>query len=143
MNFINAAINEGLSKSQTIRELRERNEGYRTATFNKDYDILAGAKDLHAGMKNIGRDRTVGAKWYPKAATELVSGKYQTVMELRGIDLDTGDAFTRHVTVSHDDFLTRGELESDALSWTADYTENYRYDKIIPVKARRSIGLVL
>lgn len=136
--FLESGASEGLSGAEVLRALRSEGLGYSTQTFYNDYRRVLAASEQFRGMRMISRDDVIRDEWYATSQEPLVAGRYQTVFEIKGTDLNTGRDFTDHVTVSHMELHERSVLEDAALSWNEDYRENVEIASIIPVKARRS-----
>lgn len=113
-----AIVQAGVSRGLNSRQINSLIE---TATGSgiRRVDLLAGIRhlkgQLEAGLhiRNIRRDRLPDPARLPRAQTHILSN-YSFVVEVRGIDSDTGLASTRNLTIRSDRLLTPEQIEGEA-----------------------------
>lgn len=140
-----AARNE-VPGSQVIGYLQRSDKWYDSRQFGEDWAHWRDAFEKGSRMAYVNRDSRPGSALYADSRG-LRASKYQTIMEIRGRDLETGDDFTRDVTIvhSHDvdgvevydssQMYTRAELEDLAQGWLDWYGlgESIEVSSIVPI----------
>lgn len=75
-------------------------------------------------LKNVRFDRVPDPGRVRRALTPI-RREFGSTVRVSGRLLDTGEAITRHVTVTHDDILTRGEIEDIAAGFIEEDEAEY------------------
>ena len=116
--------------------LSEAGWSYRKTHMLSDIRVVRGAGETWERMKYVRRDRTVSEALYKERQYDR-KWRYSTTMEIHGRNILTGEAVTRHVTVTHQSLLLRGDLEADALQTLDDVSPDVVVDRIMPVEGYR------
>lgn len=144
--FILSAVKRGVTGAQTIGVLQKADTWYDSKQFGEDWSHWSTAVEQGSRLAFVNRNARPGDNLY-SYNRGLVGSKYQTVMEIRGTDLETGDEFTQDVTVMHThtidgietadqhQMFTRQELEDLAeryLDWYG-LRETIEVSSIVPI----------
>jgi len=144
--FILSAVKRGISGAETIGVLQKADTWYDSRQFGEDWGHWKTAVSQGSRMAFVNKNARPSDSLY-SYNRGLSASKYQTVMEIRGRDLETGDAFTQDVTVLHthtvdgletidqQQLYTRQELEDLAeryLDWYG-LRDTIEVDAIVPV----------
>lgn len=142
-----STIQAGVSRGLTSRQINSLIE---TATGSgvRRVDLLAGIRHLRGQVegalhiRNIRRDRLPDPARLPRAQTRILSN-FSFVVDVRGIDSDTGLAATRQLTIRSDRLLTPAEIEEAALDAIDEAQEGttsdvpFEPDQVVVVSGRR------
>lgn len=85
---------------------------------------IRGIQQAGDRLKNVRLDRVPDPSRVRRALTPI-RREFGSTVRISGLDLNTGQSLTRHVTVTHDAVLTRGEIEDIALGFLEDDKEEY------------------
>jgi len=145
-NYILSGLRRGLPGSQVIGVLQQQGLWYKSTDFGEDWRHMKAGWESGQLMKHTTLDARIGADRYMENRW-LLTSHYQTVMEVRGFDLRTGEDFTRNMTISHthiedgmtvadtDQRLTRRELEEKTRDALGQYPwmQEIEIEEIMPV----------
>lgn len=126
-NYMLSGLRRGLPGSQVIGVLQKQGLWYKATDFGRDWAHMKSGWESGQMMKFTTRDARIGADRYMENRW-LLTSHYQTVMEVRGFDRQTGKDFARFVTVSHtheEDGMTVADVDQ---SWTRRELEDRARD---------------
>lgn len=119
--------------------------GIRRTTLLEMIRVIGGVEAQAAHLRNIRPELRPDPARLPEAVTKL-RRRYSFEIEVRGSLLDTGERFTRFVTVSSDSVLSRATLESMAWEMVEDASDRYgmEVDEAVLISGRKAgpIGLL-
>lgn len=142
-----STIQAGVARGLNSRQINSLIEGA-TGSGVRRVDLLAGIRHLRGQaeaalhIRNIRRDRLPDPARLPRARTRILSN-FSFVVEVRGIDSDTGLATTRRLTIRSDRLLTPREIEEEALNAIdeaqADTTSDLPFEpvQVVVISGRR------
>lgn len=122
--IIQGGVRQGLSANVIQGVLRSQNLGIRRQSL---LDIIRGVRGIEvagARLRTLRRDFTPDPRRLPDALTKL-RRPFSFTVRISGFDLSTGEDIVRHVNVSLDDPLTRGQIENIGLSFIDADSERY------------------
>jgi len=110
--FIRQGVREGLSSRQIMTVLQEHlGAGLRRQRLLELMRLETLEVNTGATLRYLRLDSTPNPARLPDALTRI-RRNYSFDVEVRGSLLDTGEPYTRYVTVTTDDLMTRGSLEA-------------------------------
>ena len=125
--IIQGGVAQGLSSRAITETLVAADRSIRRSTL---LDIIRRVRDVEtrgAQLRNLRLDRFPDPRRMPEALTQLKRA-FSFRVELRGVEIDTGIPFTRHVNVALDRPLTRERMERIAEQFIEDEPERYGID---------------
>lgn len=135
--LLESGVGRDLSANSILESLQSQGLGYRRQDFLSDIRIISHAEQTWSTIRYVTRDSVPSERLYFNTANPMLT-QYQTVVEVRGYDRETGEAITRDVTVHHNTLLTRAELEEDAIAVVEEVSPKIEVEGAMPVQARRS-----
>lgn len=130
--IIRGAVNRGLSSSEITKVLQDQGIGIRRQTLLDIIRDERGAVTAGARLRNLGSRRMPNPERLPKALTRLRRA-YSFVVEVRGINSETGETMTRPVTVSTSRLMSRADIEAQAMEYVVTDSERYGMDALTAV----------
>ena len=126
--IIESGVTAGLS-SRAINDalVEATGTGLRRQTLLDIIREIQGVDKFGETLKNVRLDRTPDPDRVPTALTRI-RRNFGSTVRVSGFDLNTGESIDRYVQVTHDDPLTRGEIEDTALGFLEDDSEAYPFD---------------
>ena len=137
--MIESGVASGLS-SRAINTAIQRatGTGLRRQVLLDAMREVRGIQTLGERLQFVRLDRSPDPTRVPTALTPIRRGFGSTV-RIEGRLLETGELVTRHVQVTHDSVLTRGQIEDIAASFLEDEEAEYGIDleRVLLVKQVR------
>lgn len=123
--IIQSGVSSGLG-SRAINDAirRATGTGLRRQTLLDIMRQLRGIEEAGERLRFVRRDRTPDPTRVPEALTSI-RRRFGSTVRIEGVLADTGERITQHVQVTHDEPLTRGELEDTAAGFIEDDPEGY------------------
>ncbi len=109
--LIRRAVREGVSSRQLTGILQKAGLGIRRQTLLDIMRLMEGEAAIGPVLSALGLNRRPNPLRLPPALTKIRRAFSFTVRAL-GVDVETGVASERFVTVTSDTLLTRGEIEA-------------------------------
>jgi len=138
-NFLISAVRRGVGAEGWHEATREFYPSY---TFDEAFEDYVRADITYREsekMRFYRRDYVIGRDRYIPADLTGKS-RYQTVIEFKVRDPETGDIFTTGKTVKHNRVMTRGELEEKALGLEEKYEPEYEVISAMPAYGFRDLN---
>lgn len=137
VGYLTRGVKEGLSANSILEALQKEGLGYRRTTFLSDIRTIKGAETVWSGLRYVRKDYTPDIRHYLETKSPLTTN-YQTVMEVRGFNTETGEDVIRNVTIGRDTLVSRGQLEEDALETMEETSPHIVIDEVLPIGAKMS-----
>ena len=134
--WLTSGIKQGLSGNSILKALQDEGLGYRRTNFLSDMRILKDAESAWSGLRYVRRDATPSISHYLETKSPLTTN-FQTVVEVRGYDVETGESLTRHITIGRDTLVAREQLEEDALDTMEETSPSIIVESVMPVMGRQ------
>ena len=134
--WLTSGIKQGLSGNSILRALQAEGLGYRRTTFLSDLRILQSAETSWSTLRYVRRDATPSISHYLETKSPLTTN-FQTVMQVKGYDVETGESVTRDITIGRDTLVTREQLEEDALDTMEETSPKIIVESVMPVMGRQ------
>ena len=125
--IIQRGVSQGLSANVLQTTLSAAGLGIRRQTLLDTIRAIRGVEAAGTRLRNLRLDRVPDPRRMPEALTTL-RRSFSFRVQLRGVEIDTGNPFTRHVTVALDSPRTRAEIERIAEQFVVDEPERYGID---------------
>lgn len=122
--IIQRGVREGLSANAILTVLRSQNLGIRRQTLLDIVRAEQGVISSGRQLRSLRRDLFPDPRRLPDALTKL-RRPFSFTVRLRGFDLGTGESIDQNISVSLDNVLPRGEIESRAVNFIDADTERY------------------
>jgi hypothetical protein len=122
--LIQRGVREGLSSNRILEGLVKAGLGIKRQT---GLDIIRAERGVQlegGALRNLRRTAVFNPERLPEAMTKL-RRKFSFQVELRGVDLNTGENTVRLVTVSTDNAMTRNDIEAHAQAFADDDQNRY------------------
>ena len=136
ISWLSRGVNEGLSANSILGALQKEGLGYRRTTFLSDIRILTDAKTEWSTIRYVTGASTPDIRHYLETKSPLTTN-FQTVMEVKGFSIETGEDISRFVTIGRDTLVTRDQLEEDAMDTMEETSPKIVVESIIPIQARQ------
>jgi hypothetical protein len=143
MPFIERGVAEGLSSRSIERAIRAG--GLAAPRRQVLLDIMRGYREIaerSSVLKYLKLENRPDVSRMASALTRIQRA-YSFTMEVRGVISGTNEPLVRHVTVSSDSVLTRGEMEESAATAVLSGQERYGIEvtQILPIRAVKAGSL--
>ena len=125
--IIQRGVSEGLSANAIQTTLRSAGMGIRRQTLLDTVRAIKGVETVGGRLRSLRLDRVPDPRRMPEALTTLRRA-FSFRVELRGVEIDTGNPFTRFVTVTLDSPRTRQRIEQLAEQFVLDEPKRYGID---------------
>lgn len=123
--IIESGVAAGLSSRSIMAAITAaEGVGIRRQTLLDIMREVRGIEAFGETLKNVRLDRAPDISRIPRALT-AIRRRFGSTVRVEGILADTGEAITRHVQVTHDDVLTRGQIEDIATGFLEDDVTEY------------------
>jgi hypothetical protein len=111
--FIQSFVKQGLSANEALSSLISAGQGIRRQDFLNAYSYVRGTQQSAYPINAVRKDYFPDLSKMPDSLTDI-RREYSYNVELKLKSHDTGQSFTKNITVTSDDFLRRGQIDDEA-----------------------------
>lgn len=144
--IIRRGVREGLSNRGIAETLRNNKLGINNSVLGEIVRREKAIIQHGQNLKFLPVNRRPNPEKLPVAITQQLR-EYAYTVRMRWYIEDTGELYTRHITVSSSKLLTRGEAQSIAEEMMQDNPENYPLDfldsQLVFVQRSGEFGTIL
>jgi hypothetical protein len=124
MTVARAGAAQGLSFTRTVAAYRDAGNRIGNDIARNIFRAVVAHETQARSVQDLPRNRRIPVSILPQALTKIRRGLSFTV-EVRGFLPETGEAVTRHITISADDTMTPSHIESLAEETVLDGKDRY------------------
>jgi len=113
LSFVRSAVSQGISGNETLRQLQAAGAGIRRTDFLDVYRYASGTAKAGFEISHVRKDYFPTLSTMPESRTDIRRDySYNVRLDLQRAD--TGERFTKNITVTTDKLLRIREIEAEA-----------------------------